>query len=179
MLKKFIIASILFVSGVVGLTFYDVWFNYNGSFLHYKHRVETFPVPINVSDHRFEDLQGNQHTIADYKGRPVLMLIWATWCGYCAGDMPKIAAFIKEHPNLETVILPIASPDDQLVDIERFLARTKTTNQLDVFMNPARKIFRHIEIQGVPTYLFIDPEGKAVARGYLNWSDESVGKLVF
>ena len=53
--------------------------------------------PAPVSDVEFTDPKGGTHTLADYKGKVVLLNFWATWCAPCREEMPSLDALQKEH----------------------------------------------------------------------------------
>lgn len=59
-------------------------------------------------------------TLADYKGKRVLINFWATWCGPCILELPTLDALAKEHP--EMVVLAVAAENSAFSTLETFIA---------------------------------------------------------
>ena len=60
------------------------------------------------------DLDGNSHRLADYRGKIVLLNIWATWCGPCKTEMPELDRLYKERANDGLVVLGLSVEDPEL-----------------------------------------------------------------
>jgi cytochrome c biogenesis protein CcmG/thiol:disulfide interchange protein DsbE len=110
------------------------------------------------------DLKGAPHKLEDYRGRPVVLNFWATWCVPCAAEMPLLSEMQKQYQG--KVLFIAASIDDENMkpQIEAFIKKHQgdaltvmmgaTLDSLDVFgVN-----------QGMPGTVFIDAEGNIVDR---------------
>ena len=64
------------------------------------------------------DTAGAHHRLADYKGKPVVLNFWATWCVPCIQEIPEIAAFRKAHP--EVVVLGVAEDAKDAAKVKAF-----------------------------------------------------------
>src|ERR1043166_4970809 len=58
------------------------------------------------------DLQGAKHTLADYRGKPVVLNFWATWCVPCAAEMPLLSEMQNRYKD--KVLFIAASVDDEI-----------------------------------------------------------------
>jgi len=67
------------------------------------------------------DTAGAHHRLADYRGKPVVLNFWATWCVPCIQEIPEIAAFRKAHP--EVVVLGVAEDARDAAKVKAFAAK--------------------------------------------------------
>jgi thiol-disulfide isomerase/thioredoxin len=67
------------------------------------------------------DTAGARHRLADYRGKPVVLNFWATWCVPCIQEIPEIAAFRKAHP--EVVVIGVAEDAKDAAKVKAFAAK--------------------------------------------------------
>ncbi|WP_169979738.1 TlpA family protein disulfide reductase [Tautonia rosea] len=113
--------------------------------------------------------------LASYKGRPVLLNVWATWCPPCMMEMPSLIA-LSERPELKNanVAVVLVSVDDGLDPVRRFLDRTDV-GEADVLVaasNPPAEF----STSGIPATFLIDPDGRIVRRevGAMDWNTPEI-----
>ncbi|RUL83374.1 TlpA family protein disulfide reductase [Tautonia sociabilis] len=120
---------------------------------------------------------GQPADLSDYKGRPVLLNVWATWCGPCVMEMPSLVALSK-RPELERagVAVLFVSVDDGLEPVQGFLNRFDPgpANVL-VAAGPPPKEFATMSI---PATFIIAPDGKIVRReiGAMDWDTPEIAR---
>src|SRR3954453_20415104 len=69
------------------------------------------------------DTAGQRHRLADYRGKPVVLNFWATWCVPCIQEIPEIADFA--HAHRDVVVLGIAvDAEDNLAKVKQMVAKT-------------------------------------------------------
>ncbi len=66
------------------------------------------------------DLDGQTHRLSDYRGRVVLLNIWATWCAPCRREMPELDALFKDKSSEGLVVLGLSTEE---VDLQRKFAK--------------------------------------------------------
>jgi thiol-disulfide isomerase/thioredoxin len=97
-------------------------------------------------------------SLADYKGKVVLLNFWATWCGPCRQELPSIAALHEKYKDRGLVVLGIAS-DETPEPVNEFLKENPLpfTNVYNT-----NEIKQAYAIQALPTTVLIDKEGQMV-----------------
>ena len=123
----------------------------------------------------FKDAAGTDKTLADFKGRVVLLNLWATWCAPCRKEMPDLAKLQKElgGPGFEVVALSLDRKGAEASSA--FLKETGADN-LALYTDVESKALSAVNALGLPATLLIDKDGKEAARllGPAAWaSDES------
>ncbi len=98
--------------------------------------------------------------LATYKGRPVVVNFWASWCGPCRIEAPELVAFSKAHPDVQ--MLSVNSGDPSRSAAVAF-ARTAQWVWPSVF-DPSADIQREWGVGGLPATFLVDAEGKLRAR---------------
>lgn len=95
-------------------------------------------------------------------GRPAVVNLWASWCAPCRVEMPVLAAAQAKHPQVHFLFVNQGEAD---APIQRYLAAQPF--RLDgVWRDPASALGPAIGSSGLPTTLFIDAEGRVVARHF-------------
>ena len=115
----------------------------------------------------FKDADGKKHTINDFKGKVIVMDVWATWCSSCLKNMPKFMELTKEFENNKDVVFFTVSTDSDELK-EKWLAAIKKHNMGEMLnLMPDRKAIDQFEeryfVGSVPRYIVIDKNGKIVS----------------
>ncbi|WP_242010013.1 TlpA disulfide reductase family protein [Acetobacter conturbans] len=124
-----------------------------------------------MPDELFTDADGIEHRLADFRGRPVIVHLWATWCGPCVKELPALAAL---KPPLEAsgiALLPVAVDHRGVEVVKPFLEKLKL-DTFDTFYDQRRAIPASLEEETLPFTLFLDRQGMLICRhpGPLLWS---------
>jgi peroxiredoxin len=116
-------------------------------------------------DFTVPDPLGQLHSLSDYRGQPVWINFWGSWCPPCRAEMPDMqAAFAQVQP--QGVILLAVSLDEPALDAQRFAARNGAT--FTVLSDPTRSYTGGAyPIYNFPTHIFINRDG-TVERVVLN-----------
>jgi thiol-disulfide isomerase/thioredoxin len=116
-----------------------------------------------VPDVEFEDAAGNRKTLADFKGRVVLLNLWATWCGPCVMELPDLARAQTELPQDKVLVLPI---DMEKLPAEKVAAFLKEHNAgaLPVYVDRQLSLMREFEAFALPLTILIDADGREIGR---------------
>ena len=139
--------------------------------------VQTDPTP--VPDTSFTDPEGGTHSLADYRGKVVLLNFWATWCAPCREEMPSLDALQAELGGDDFQVVAIAAGHNPAPAIEKFLTEAKITN-LPVLLDPRQGLARGMGVMGMPVTVLIDREGNEIARliGGADWASEASKTLI-
>ena len=127
----------------------------------------------------FNDGTGPEKTVADFKGRVVLLNLWATWCAPCRKEMPDLAKLQKElcGPGFEVVALSLDRKGAEASSA--FLKETGAEN-LALYTDTESKALAAVNALGLPATLLIDKDGKEAARllGPANWASDEAKAMI-
>ena len=122
---------------------------------------------IQAPDVAFKDAEGKKYTISSFKGKVIVIDVWATWCGSCLKNMPKFMELINSFKDNKDVVFFTASTDSDELK-EKWLAaieKHKMGGMLN--LTPERNSTPQFEekyfVSSVPRYIVIDKEGKIVS----------------
>ena len=119
----------------------------------------------------FEDGEGRQHSLSDYRGRYVLLNIWATWCGPCVKEMPSLENLEKNLGSTRFAVVPVSEDRGDPSLVRAFYLR-HNINHLPTLIDPAGRAPFILAMPGLPTTLLINPQGREIARveGDVDWN---------
>ena len=126
----------------------------------------------------FEDPHGRPARIADFRGRPVLVNLWATWCGPCIVEMPSLDALaVREGEALQVLALSQDMEGRQKVT-DFFAARN--FRRLEPYLDPGLAFMTSLGVDTLPTTILYDAEGVEVWRmtGLADWESERAARLL-
>ena len=136
-----------------------------------------------LPDLAFRDAAGAERHLADWRGRTVLLNLWATWCVPCRKEMPALEALQGKlgGPGFEVVAVNIDTRDG---DKPRAWLKEVGIDRLAYYADPTAKVFQDLKIMGraagMPTTLLVDPAGCEIGTvaGPAEWASEDAMKLV-
>jgi len=139
--------------------------------------------PLRLPDLAFEDAEGKPKKLSDWRGRTVLVNLWATWCVPCRKEMPALENLQTRlgGPNFEVVAVNIDTRD--LEKPKNFL-KEANLNRIGYFSDPKAKVFQDLKAisraLGMPTSVLVDSEGCEIATiaGPAEWDSEDAVKLI-
>lgn len=131
--------------------------------------------PAPVTPVSFQNAKGEKVTLADFKGRTVLLNLWATWCAPCRKEMPALDALQASLGSKDFEVVAVNIDTRNFEKPKQFLDEIKISH-LAYYADPSAKIFQDMKAAGkafgMPTTLLIDPEGCELANlaGPAEWS---------
>jgi thiol-disulfide isomerase/thioredoxin len=139
----------------------------------------TKKTPEPLPDIVFNDASGKTVKLSDFKGRTVLLNVWATWCAPCREEMPSLDRLQKELGSdaFEVVALSI---DRQGADAaKKFLDEVKASS-LKLYVDATAKQGLALKIVGMPTTILINKDGLEVGRlpGTAEWDSAAAKQLI-
>jgi thiol-disulfide isomerase/thioredoxin len=145
--------------------------------------VNIAKTPLKVPELAFQDAAGKPKTLADWRGRTVLLNLWATWCIPCRKEMPSLDALQTKlgGPNFEVVTINIDTRD---ADKPKAWLKEVGVAKLAYYADPAAKTFQDLKAIGrafgMPTTLLIDPNGCEIGTiaGPAEWASDDAIKLI-
>jgi thiol-disulfide isomerase/thioredoxin len=135
--------------------------------------------PRSLPDLHFADGAGRAVRLSDFRGRTVLLNLWATWCGPCRQEMPALDRLQAElgGPGFRVIAL---STDAQGVAAVHKFYREVGVERLGVYVDPAHEDMGELGLIGLPTTLLIDPRGREIGRklGRTEWDSAQMMALI-
>lgn len=99
------------------------------------------------------DLDGRSVSLADYRGKTVVLNFWATWCGPCRVEAPSFAAYAEAHPDVVVLGLVADGPPQRVRVVSKDLGITYPVVQAD------EATLRAYGVSVYPTTVIVDPDG--------------------
>jgi thiol-disulfide isomerase/thioredoxin len=118
-----------------------------------------------------KDLSGKTVRLESFRGHPVLLDFWATWCGPCRMSIPLVQEFYAHH-KAEGLVVVGLNMDEDPSGVPAFVKHFKMT--YPVLLAGSSSVSSDYEVEGIPHFVFIDPEGKVI-RIYPGFSYAMVG----
>jgi len=139
--------------------------------------------PLQLPDLAFEDADGKPKKLSDWRGKTVLVNLWATWCVPCRKEMPALDGLQAKlsGPDFEVVAINIDTRDPEKP--KNFLKDAKLT-RLGAFNDKSAKVFQDLKAigraLGMPTSVLVDGHGCEIATiaGPAEWDSDDAVKLI-
>jgi thiol-disulfide isomerase/thioredoxin len=133
------------------------------------------PVPPYVA----QVLDGERTSLADLQGRPVLLNVWATWCGPCQKEIPALEALHREYgpKGLRVVGVSIDQASEQQA-VREFMQEYGVS--FDVWLDPSGDVTSQFSMIGVPNTFLIGADGTLLWKkvGPIHATDEELRGLI-
>jgi len=121
----------------------------------------------------FKDVNQKDVSLADFKGKLVILNFWATWCAPCREEMPSLD-HLQSNSNLNNLkIFPINIGEEDASKSESFF-KELDINNLEVYFDAPITLAKKFSLRGVPTTILFNKEGKEFARiiGSIDFNNE-------
>src|SRR3982074_2549456 len=139
--------------------------------------------PLQLPDLAFEDATGKPKKLSDWRGKTVLVNLWATWCVPCRKEMPALESLQTRlgGPDFEVVAVNIDTRDPEKP--KNFLKEANLT-RLSYFSDQKAKVFQDLKsigrALGMPTSVLVDGQGCEIATiaGPAEWDSDDAIKVI-
>jgi len=139
--------------------------------------------PLRLPDLSFEDADGKPKKLSDWRGKTVLLNLWATWCVPCRKEMPALDALQTRlgGKDFEVVAVNIDTRDP---DKPRNFLKEANLTRLSYFNDQKAKVFQDLKhigrALGMPTSVLVDGQGCEIATiaGPAEWASDDAVKLI-
>ena len=102
------------------------------------------------------DMAGNSVKVSDFRGRPVLINLWASWCPPCKAELPELMAFYEDHKQDGLVVLAVDTEDESDA-AGKFIKDWQLP--FTVLWDPNATVLEKLNARGLPTTYVLDRKG--------------------
>jgi thiol-disulfide isomerase/thioredoxin len=131
-------------------------------------------------DTAFNDPDGEETTLADFQGRPLLVNLWASWCAPCVKELPTLDALAGDRSgNGPLQVLAVSQDIGSHGSVVAFLQSHRIA-RLDAYQDPKMALSGALNAQVLPVSILFDARGQEVWRyvGDLDWTSPAAAKLL-
>ncbi|HEY7748291.1 MAG TPA: TlpA disulfide reductase family protein [Aestuariivirgaceae bacterium] len=127
----------------------------------------------------FHDGAGKQRSLADWRGKVVLLNLWASWCAPCRKEMPSLAAVQRRFGSGDFEVVAVSLDRDGAKAAQKFLEETQSRT-LRLYVDPSAKLLETITALGLPATVLIDRRGREIGRllGPADWTSPEALQLI-
>lgn len=127
-----------------------------------------------VPDASFETFAGEEASLEDYAGEPMVVNFWASWCPPCVAEMPDLE---RVHLALADEVTFVGlNTQDSLPAAEELVDETGVS--YDLGLDPDGELFRAFEVSSMPSTFFVDADGAIVHRHAGMMSEQQLRDLI-
>jgi len=129
----------------------------------------TVPAP----DFQLRDMDGNLHRLSDYRGKPVIINFWTTWCPPCREEIPSMNRAWQQLEQEGIAMLAINMGEDEETI---FIFSADYPADFPILMDVDGKVIEDWPVKGVPTTYIVAPDGTIAYRaiGSREWDDKTL-----
>jgi thiol-disulfide isomerase/thioredoxin len=121
-----------------------------------------------ASDFKLQDLDGKTVKLSEFKGKPVLIDFWATWCPPCRASIPGIEKLHKSYSGKGLVVLGISLDQGGWDSVKEFVTESGITYTV---LKGTEDVASKYQVRTIPMLVIVDKEGKVYKR-YLGFGDD-------
>lgn len=135
--------------------------------------------PKEMTPFEFKDSLGKTRSIAEWKGKIVLLNLWATWCAPCREEMPSLDNLKKFFANEKFDVVAISMDRGGPAKPRKFYDE-KRLKHLELFNDPKARLMFNLKAIGLPATILLDEEGREIGRmpGPAQWDSTRAIDLI-
>lgn len=119
---------------------------------------------VKAPNFTLKTLSGDTLSLKDFRGRYVLINMWASWCGPCKKEAPELVKIDQAYPDQKLMILGVnmTSQEMSIQNVKHFVQQKGIT--FPVLLDRDGKVMNEYHVIGIPTTYLIGPNGKVLHR---------------
>lgn len=141
--------------------------------VHAEQAMTEIPGGVVAPDFVLMDTEGNSHRLSDYRGRPVIINFWTTWCPPCREEIPSMnrAWHVLEQEGIAMLAINMGEDEDTI-----FIFNADYPADFPILMDRSGEVIAQWPVKGLPTTYIVAPDGTIAFRaiGSREWDDEGL-----
>jgi thiol-disulfide isomerase/thioredoxin len=138
-------------------------------------RINILPQPFPIALVDFTDLVGQSANFEQYKGKVVVVNLWATWCPPCVRELPALDRLNQTLNAQHFALLPISIDAEAVTIVQPFL-ESLGLGRFNSYFDPQQQLRDVFPLDTIPATFILNEQGELVAyvRSYVDWDDSNV-----
>ena len=130
--------------------------------------------PLPAPEVTFTDIDGKPAGFTDFRGKPVVVNLWATWCQPCLREMPSLER-LQEKLAGKLIVAAISQDRGGEKAVTPFLAKLGL-DKVRIYLDPKSEVGKAFSVRGLPTSIVLDAAGREIGRveGAAEWDSEKM-----
>jgi len=128
-----------------------------------SHELNRLEPPVTAPGFSLTDMDGEQHTLDDYRGKVIMLNLWATWCPPCRREIPSMESIFQDLKDKGFVVLAVnqfETPDH----VFAYMGQLSVYPTFPVLFDRDSKVSELYGVKGLPTTLLINKQGQVAYR---------------
>ncbi|WP_394132465.1 TlpA disulfide reductase family protein [Shewanella maritima] len=136
--------------------------------------INVLPTPFPIALVDFDTIDGTKIDFEQYKGKVVVINMWATWCPPCVRELPALDRLEKALDKDDFALLPISIDAQGKEIVQPFLEKLELT-EFTSYFDPQQNLREVFPLETIPATFILNKQGELVAfvRTYVDWDDEN------
>ncbi|MFT3823528.1 MAG: TlpA disulfide reductase family protein [Chitinophagaceae bacterium] len=110
----------------------------------------------------YPDIDGKKVSLTDFKGKVVLVDVWATWCGPCKVEIPHLKKMEEEMRDKDVVFMSVSVDENKDLQKWKDYVGNESLKGVQLFASGWSDIARNYEIKAIPRFMVFDKKGNIV-----------------
>ena len=128
-----------------------------------SHELNRLEPPVTAPGFSLTDMDGEQHTLDDYRGKVIMLNLWATWCPPCLREIPSMESIFQDLKDKGFVVLAVnqfETPDH----VFAYMGQLSVYPTFPVLFDRDSQVSELYGVKGLPTTLLINKQGQVAYR---------------
>jgi len=123
------------------------------------HKMNSISPPLAAPDFTLPDMDGETHSLSEFRGKVVMLNFWATWCPPCRREMPSMQRLYEKYSERGLVVVAVNQFEDPDLVFE-FTGRLSLEPTFPILFDRESRVSEQYKVKGLPTTYLLDREGR-------------------
>ncbi|MCP3128920.1 TlpA disulfide reductase family protein [Shewanella sp. KJ2020] len=141
--------------------------------------INILPKTYPIKPVAFNDVDGKAIDFSHYKGKVIMVNMWATWCPPCVRELPAIERLATKFKAEDFALLPISIDAEGKQQVQSFL-NTLGMAGFNSYYDPEQNLGQVFPLDTIPATFILDQDGQLIAfvRSFVDWDDAKAVSLI-